>query len=169
MNQPPSDLRDPAIDGPGDLPFSPKKPQESHQARLWRLARLWMLLIIAFSSLLWGAFSLYLLVRTEMSLPHPPTERRLYTNNIDVDHFNIIRIGASRAEVEAILGGPPGFFNGVGGFAFAQESRLFVDKDGGKEGHPTWYDKNICIIVKFGENGTVTDKEFCLGSSARTH
>jgi hypothetical protein len=155
MSLPPPDLRDSTIDGPGGLPSSPKKPQEGHQATLWMLG------VIAFSALLWGAFSLYLFVRTEMSLPHPPTERKLFSKNIDVYHFNMIRIGASRAEVEAILGGPPGFYNGVGSFVFAQPSRLFGRT---KEGYPTWSDRKACIIVQFSQDGTVVDKEFCLAN-----
>src|SRR3954453_9087425 len=93
------DFRDPEIDGPADYKFPPKGRAA--------YGRTWLLAGIAMLNLGWGAVSLVVFVRKEPDffahlffIPRLPYRDGA---KINLEHFQQIRTGMSRGEVEKLL------------------------------------------------------------------
>jgi hypothetical protein len=79
---------------------------------------------------------------------------------IDKEHCDRIKVGMSQAEVEDILGGPPG--------DFTTKLMFFIRTGEFDEGLrcERWTGNEGCVEVQFGEDGKVERKSFLWGIEA---
>lgn len=122
--------------------------------------------VLAIGSAAWGAHATWALIRVERSIPRDvyrpvPPPPPLIGAKIDHEHFQKIREGMSFDEVKHLLGGPPGFCNGVVQFKFIGGKSRFPGK--GPDQGIQWFGRSACIGVLLNEAGFVIDKEYCPG------
>jgi hypothetical protein len=76
---------------------------------------------------------------------------------IDGEHYDRIKVGMSRAEVEAVLGGPPGDFTTEDVSYKVPDSDLVIFTEGPYE---FWAGNDADIWVAFDERGDVRRRDF---------
>ena len=79
------------------------------------------------------------------------------SRELNVKNFSLIESGMTQAQVESLLGGPPGHYGNSNGQGYRTLEAVVIQNNI-KTTIKTWNDKNHCFDVYFDANGQVVCK-----------